>query len=96
MLFFLGSFIFMFTNFPAMAGKSEGMPTMFKVIFPLHIFTMLEMFALLIVYVLRALKNERLDQNTRLLWAILLFVGNMLAFPIYYCLHILRPRDSAV
>ncbi len=84
-------FVFIVTIFSTMRGAFNGggfeEPSLMP-IFVLHMFTALETLVLLVFYVVHAIRNERLDQNTRLLWAILLFVGNMVAMPIYYIMNI--------
>jgi threonine/homoserine/homoserine lactone efflux protein len=84
---FLASIGFVFTS--ASANK-QGFPDIFKVIFPLHCFTMLLSFALMAVYVVHAFRNSRFTQEMRILWVIILFMGNMFAFPVYWWLY-LRP-----
>ena len=98
MMLFLGFFAFTFFNLAVARGGGpppKGMPIAFLVIFPLHAFTMLASMALLVVYVLHALQNNKLDQNTKHLWAILLFVGNFIAMPIYFYKYILPLQDDA-
>ena len=63
---------------------------LFKYIFPLHCFAMLTMFALTAVYIVHAVKNPELRQEMRIIWVIILFMGNMFAFPVYWWLY-LRP-----
>lgn len=63
---------------------------LFMYIFPLHCLTMLLSFALTAVYVVHAFKSAQLKQDTRILWVIILFMGNMLAFPVYWWIY-LRP-----
>jgi len=94
---FMAVFVLTFIGFAVTARDSappKGIPTPFLVIFPLHIFTMLLGFGLLVIYVLHALQNEKLDQHARQLWAILLFVGSFIAMPIYFFKHILPLQDD--
>lgn len=98
MILFLSVFVLTFLSFATMTKGAAGpkeMPTPFLVIFPLHVVTMLLGMGLLVIYVLHALQNERLDQNTRLLWAVLMFVGNYIAMPIYFCKYVLPLQDDA-
>lgn len=99
MLLFLGVFVVAFASLStaSQAGAPpQGMPTLFLVILPLHILTMIEGLGLLVVYVLHALNNEKLDQNTRLLWAILLFVGQFIAMLIYFYQYVLPLSDDGL
>jgi hypothetical protein len=42
------------------------------------------------VYVVHAFRNSEFRQETRIVWVIILFMGNMFAFPVYWWLY-LRP-----
>jgi len=46
------------------------------------------LFSLFIVYLLNIFKNENLDQTQKLLWALLIFVGNVIAMVAYYFIYI--------
>lgn len=52
-------------------------------------------FGLLAIYLIHVLQNDKLDKDTRLLWAILIFVGSMIAMPIYFYKYILPLQDDA-
>jgi hypothetical protein len=76
------------------SAKSQAFPDAFKYIFPLHCFTMLLSFALTAVYIVHAFRNSGFTQEMRILWVIILFMGNMFAFPVYWWLY-LRPGAGA-
>ena len=98
MVLFLGFFILTFLGAATGArggAPAKGIPTSFLIMFPFHIFTMLVGIGLLVVYVLHALQNEKLDQNTRLLWAVLISVGSLVAMPIYFYMYVLPLSDDA-
>ena len=61
---------------------------MFAVLFALHIFTMLLIMGLSIFYIVDVFKNNRVDKDKKALWAIVIFLGNMIAMPIYWYLYI--------
>lgn len=46
--------------------------------------------AMSIIYIVNVYTNDRVDKQSKLLWAVILFVGNMLAMPIYWYLYIWR------
>ncbi len=85
----MASIVFAFMSI-GHAPNKQGFPDLFKYIFPLHCFTMLLSFALTAVYVVHAFKNSRFSQEMRILWILILFMGNMFAFPVYWWLY-LRP-----
>jgi hypothetical protein len=86
---FIGSILFMFAN-----AQNQRSMDLFRVILPVHILTMLLMFALTAVYVVHVFKSERLTSDKRLLWVVVLFFGNIVAFPIYWWLY-MRPGAQA-
>lgn len=86
-LYIVGFFGFILWTMAFIAGGPQaGPPPMpgFFVLFALHLLTMLTLLGLLAIYVILALKNEALDQNGRILWAIFMCVGGLIAMPIYF------------
>jgi hypothetical protein len=69
-------------------GHSSSPPAIMMIIFPLHFLTMLEIFALLAFYIVHVFKTDRVSQDKKALWAVVLFLGNMIAMPIYWYLYI--------
>ena len=76
-------------------GHSSGPPFAFKVIFPLHLLTMLEIFVLLAIYVLYLFKTDRVRQDKKALWAVVLFLGNMMAMPVFWYLYIWKEPEQS-
>jgi len=95
MILFLASFFISFMTMGQPHQHSDGMPLMFKIILPLHLLTMLEMFGLLAVYIIHLFKTDHVTQDKKALWAIVIFMGNILAMPIYWYLYIWKPIKSA-
>jgi phospholipase D-like protein len=56
-------------------------------IFTLHIFTMLLVMGLTIFYIVDVFRNERVEKDKKVLWAIVIFMGNMIGMPIYWYLY---------
>jgi hypothetical protein len=88
---------FMAFAFATVGGRSSKPPSanLFMYIFPAHLLTMLLMFALTAVYVVHAFRSDELPSDKRTLWVIILFFGNIFAFPVYWWFYI-RPgsRES--
>ena len=63
-------------------------------VFALHIFTMLEIMALKVFYIVRVLKAEHLDQNMKIMWMLLLFLTALFVEPIYWYLYIWRDKSD--
>jgi hypothetical protein len=49
---------------------------------------MLAIMALTVFYIVNVFRNERVDKDKKVLWAVVLFMGNMIAMPIYWYLYI--------
>ncbi|MCL5093750.1 MAG: hypothetical protein M1355_01315 [Patescibacteria group bacterium] len=85
-------FIFMAFIFSQIfiAQISGGEPALeiFFFIFILHFLTIIEIFVLLIIYVRDVFKNPAIIQEKKTLWAVVLFLGNMIAMPVYWYLYI--------
>jgi hypothetical protein len=83
-IFILSSFFFLSSS----AGQEHSPPVSFMVIFLLHLLTMLWIMALTVFYIVNVFRNERVDKDKKALWAVVLFMGNMIAMPIYWYLYI--------
>ena len=75
---------------PASGGgpHSSGPPIAFLVLFAAHFATILLMFALIAFYIVFLFKTDRVPQDKKALWAAVLFLGNMLAMPVFFYLYI--------
>ena len=63
------------------------------VLFSLHIATIILITVLLVVYIRDAYRNPDLPDDRRIFWAVVLFMGNAIAMPIYWWLY-MRPKDD--
>ena len=87
--------VFVFAAAASSHGHTAaGFPLVFLVLIPLHLASMLVMFGALVVYIIHAIQNDKLDQNARLLWAIAIFVGHVVAMAVYFYLYILPLQDD--
>ena len=62
---------------------SHGIAQSFRELL-LHPSTMLIVMALMVFYIVNVFKNERVDKDQKVLWAVVLFMGNMIAMPVYW------------
>ncbi len=74
-------------------GHSSGPPAILLIIVPLHFLTMLEVLVLLVIYIRHVFTTDRVPQDKKALWAVVLFLGNMIAMPIYWYLYIWREQE---
>jgi hypothetical protein len=95
MILFICFILFSILLMPSM-GTSAGGPfaALFLIIFPLHLLTMLLIMGLTVFYMVNIFRNERIDKDKKLLWALVLFMGNMFAMPIYWYLYIWSEEEQ--
>ena len=94
MLLFMASFLLTFATMGHQQNSANEIPWMFKIIIPLHIFTMLEVFVLIAIYIIHLFKTASVAQDKKALWAVVLFMGNIFAMPVYWYLHVWKPFKS--
>jgi hypothetical protein len=92
-LFFITIFSLVFFSWGA--ETSGGPPRLIALIFPLHLLTMLVIMALTVFYMVNVFRNERVVKDQKVLWAVVLFLGNVLAMPIYWYLYIWKEGQPA-
>jgi len=69
---------------------SRIFPVGFVMIFVLHMLTILIMLALMPLYIILVIKNERLDQTMRIVWIVLTCTIGLFADPVYWYLFVWR------
>lgn len=104
-IFYIGVFIlsiFLIFGVAAASGGTGGpspepegalallLPLGFLLFFCLHILTMVDVLALKVYYIIRAVKDQQLDQNMRIMWILLFVFATLIAEPIYWYLYIWR------
>jgi hypothetical protein len=82
----MSSQVFMMGMAPHASG--EGIPTVFKIMFALHFLTMVWIVALMAVYIVHLFKTDAVPQDKKALWAVVLFLGNLIAMPVYWYLYV--------
>ncbi len=100
-LVYLGLFMFVWFRlfFGIMAPGSDPLSNFPVAFIVARLATMLLSFALLACYVVHLFRNARFDGNMKAVWAIVLFMGGMIAMPIYWYLYIWQdaaPVSAAV
>ena len=95
-IFFFFVFVFSTAFLFAGAGKPEpGVPPMIAIVFGLHLLTMLVVMALTVFYIVNVFRNDRVDKDKKALWAIVIFMGNAIAMPIYWYLYFWKDPSTA-
>jgi hypothetical protein len=95
-IFIFMAYIFLSTFLAFNSSNANDTMPDFFIIFILHFFTILMSMALLIYYVINIFKNDRVKSDQKALWAIILFVGNMIAMPIYFYLFIWKEPTNVI
>jgi hypothetical protein len=72
------------------APGSMLFPLGFIGFFAVHMVTILGTLALTVFYIIRVIKTERLNQNMKIMWMLLLFFVGMVAQPVFWYLYIWR------
>lgn len=72
-------------------------PVWFIITAGLHLFTMLLGLALTAFYVINVFINVHVPQEKKALWAVIIFLGGPIAWPVYWYLYIWRqPANPAL
>lgn len=74
---------------------SPFFPIGFAAFFAVHMFTILLLFVLMPLYIILAVKNERLDQNMRIIWVVLACTLGYFANPVYWYLYVWRTPPAS-
>ena len=85
---FIAGTIFWISRSASGGGHSSGPPVAFLLLFAAHFATILLMFALIAFYNVFLFKTDRVPQDKKALWAAVLFLGNMLAMPVFFYLYV--------
>jgi len=93
-LFF--ALIFSMFLFMAGSGPGSGPPQAIALIFPVHLLTMLIVMALMVFYIVDVFRNNQVEKDKKVLWAVVLFMGNMIAMPVYWYLYIWKATPATV
>ncbi len=73
---------------------SIAITILFAVVFLLHCFTMVEGLCLLAYYIYHVFTTDRLPQDKKALWAVVIFLGSAIAMPIYWYLYIWKEPQA--
>jgi hypothetical protein len=80
-----------------MASLQPGVrppPMLFENVFSLHLAMMGLTTVLMFIYLVIAYRSPRVPNDKRTFWAVVLFMGNMFAFPVFWYLFVWRAKVS--
>ena len=90
MLLFMGLFMF------AVFLRDGGSGALWAIIIPVHLLTILLIMGLTVFYIVNVFRNDRVNKDMKVLWAVVLFMGSIVAMPIYWYLYIWRDVPEAL
>src|SRR5438876_9506601 len=74
---------------------SSGAILWIRILPCIHLLTMLWVLLLLIFYIVNVFRNERVPADKKTLWAVVLFLGNIIAMPVYWYHYVWRDNGRA-
>jgi hypothetical protein len=86
--FIAGLMIWMSRSVSGGGPESSEPPVAFFLLFAAHCATILLMFGLLAFYVVFLFKTDRVPQDQKALWAVVLFFASLLAMPVFFYLYV--------
>jgi len=97
-IFFVGLFILFFLGMAVAGphlGSSHGelpplVPILFGTMVVFYVLTFMGAFALQVIFLVHLFTTDRVQKDTKALWAVLLFLGGPLAMPVYWYFNIWR------
>jgi len=91
--FFYLLFFFAFQIFMMFLNTSGGEPFWFPAI---HLLSTWFTFGMTAFYIINVFLNDRVGKDMKVNWAVILFMGSIIAMPIYWYLYIWRDVPSAL
>ncbi len=92
---FMGFCFYLMIKDSAGPQASAEPPFFFTCIVVIHGFTSLWIFGLLLYYICNVFANPAVPDQKRALWAVVLFLGNFIAMPVYWYLYVWSPPEGA-
>jgi uncharacterized paraquat-inducible protein A len=91
-------FFFFAMMMAAIAGAGAGaLPKQdsFMILFAVHAVAIIVSWCLVGFYIYYLFKTDFVQQDQKTLWAVVLFLGNILVMPVFWYLHIWKPAETA-
>ncbi len=84
MVFFVSHVMSQFATFPNSPRPPDQFFREFNTIFRIHMLVMALMLGLTVFYIVHVFRTDRVPADKKALWAVVLFLGNLLAMPFYW------------
>ncbi len=91
-IFFATRFITLFANISSARNQAEfeNLTASFQRFYTLNWILALLLYGLLVLFIVDVFRTERVPQDRRVLWLIVLLVGGFIAMPVYWYLNVWR------
>lgn len=96
MFTFMGFVIYFFVTVAIKNQPPEPnhFPSVFAVLGILHVLTILEIFGLMIFYLVHLFKYSIISQDKKIIWLLVLIFAGILSMPIYWYFYIWRKQPA--
>ncbi len=84
-------FLFMFSMFGMASNMNEFR---FDFIFRIHLATILQGYFMIGGYIYYIVKTNIVPKNKKTLWVVIIFLGNMIAMPVFWYLYLWKPLKN--
>ncbi|MBX3451657.1 MAG: hypothetical protein KF777_19000 [Planctomycetaceae bacterium] len=88
-------FFFMAIILIEVLGSEPMSRSSFMLLFVVHVLIIVLVWCLIGFYIYFLFKSDFVKQDQKALWAVVLFLGNMLAMPVFWYLYIWKPAEEA-
>ncbi len=88
-------FVFFLLVILLMAGNPASHKGPFIILFIFHFAMIILSWCLTAFYIYYLFKTDYVPQDKKALWAVVIFLGNMLAMPIFWYIYIWKPAEIA-
>jgi VanZ family protein len=94
MVFFFSHVMSQFATFPNSAPPPDQFFQEFNTIFRLQMLFMAFMLGLMVFYIVHVFRTDRVPADKKALWAVVLFLGTLLAMPFYWYFYMWPKRED--
>ena len=94
LVFFISRFMPAFETMSSPFTPPEQFFHNFNLIFRLHLLVMVLIVALMAFYIIHLFRTDLVASDKKALWAVVLFLGNLLAMPVFWYLYVWPRRTG--
>ena len=87
-------FFFMTVVFSSFISHGNKIKDIMPILLFSHFASILISFALIGFYIAHIFKSNKIDKDKKALWAVVIFLGNIMAMPVYWYLYIWKEEEQ--